>query len=56
MNELTVVKPSDSKVLRNIRDKFVPKKGQAYYVSFLSQLADRLEKEATNGTPISAND
>ena len=56
MNEQTVVKPSDSKVLRNIRDKFIPRKGQAYYVSFLSQLADRLEREATNDTTMPAND
>jgi len=49
MDELTVTKPSDSKMLRSIRDKFIPEKGQAYYLSFLSQLATRLEREAADG-------
>lgn len=45
MNEITVITPSDSNLLRNVRDKFVPDQGQEYYKSFLSQLADRLESE-----------
>jgi len=43
MDESTVIKPSDAKILRSIRDKFIPKSGQAYYVAAISQMADKIE-------------